>query len=60
MGALAHPGVVLDEAITEPEVPPLPPHIKFERAKQLALARPGDPHRGRIVRELIKGKWRSS
>jgi pyruvate dehydrogenase (quinone) len=55
--ALAHTGgPVLFEAITDPEVPPLPPHIKFEQAKKLAKALPGDPHRGRIIRESIKGK----
>jgi pyruvate dehydrogenase (quinone) len=54
--ALAAPGPVLYEAITDPEVPPLPPHIKFEQAKKLAKALPGDPHASRIIRESIKGK----
>jgi pyruvate dehydrogenase (quinone) len=54
--ALAASGPVLYEAITDPEVPPLPPHIKFEQAKKLAQALPGDPHAGRIIRESIKGK----
>jgi pyruvate dehydrogenase (quinone) len=54
--ALAASGPVLYEAITDPEVPPLPPHIKFEQAKKLAKALPGDPHRRRIVAESIKGK----
>jgi pyruvate dehydrogenase (quinone) len=54
--ALRHPGPVVFEAITDPEVPPLPPHIKFEQAKKLAKALPGDPHTGRIVKESIKGK----
>ena len=54
--ALAAPGPVLYEAITDPEVPPLPPHIKFEQAKKLAKALPGDPHTGRIIKESIKGK----
>jgi pyruvate dehydrogenase (quinone) len=44
------------EAITDPEVPPLPPHIRFEQAKGLASALRGDPARGKIVRESIKGK----
>jgi pyruvate dehydrogenase (quinone) len=45
------------EVITDPEVPPLPPHITFEQAKGLAGAlRAGDPHAGRIVKESIKGK----
>jgi pyruvate dehydrogenase (quinone) len=54
--ALAASGVVVYEAITDPEVPPLPPHIKFEQAKKLAKALPGDPHTGRIITQSIKGK----
>jgi pyruvate dehydrogenase (quinone) len=48
---------VVYEAITDPEVPPLPPHIKLEQARKLgsALAK-GDPHTGRIIRESVKGK----
>jgi pyruvate dehydrogenase (quinone) len=49
---------VLIEAVTDPEVPPLPPHIRFEQAKQLAQALPGDPARGEIVKQSIKGKFR--
>ena len=44
------------EAITDPEVPPLPPHIRFEQAKGLASALRGDPARGQIVKEAVKGK----
>jgi pyruvate dehydrogenase (quinone) len=54
--ALAADGVVVYEAITDPEVPPLPPHVRFEQAKKLAKALPGDPHTGRIIRQSIKGK----
>jgi pyruvate dehydrogenase (quinone) len=54
--ALAADRPVVYEAITDPEVPPLPPHIKFEQAKKLAKALPGDPHAKRIIRESIKGK----
>ena len=55
--ALAHTGgPVLIEAITDPEVPPLPPHIKFEQAKNLAKALPGDPARREIITQSIKGK----
>ena len=48
---------VVFEAITDPEVPPLPPHIRLEQAKSMAsaLAR-GDEHAGRIVKQSIKGK----
>jgi pyruvate dehydrogenase (quinone) len=55
--ALASDGPVVYEAITDPEVPPLPPHIELQQAKKLAKAlAKGDPARGRIVRESLKGK----
>jgi len=54
--ALATDGIVVYEAVTDPEVPPLPPHIKFEQAKKLAKALPGDPARGRIIKQSLKGK----
>ncbi|HEX8977893.1 MAG TPA: thiamine pyrophosphate-requiring protein [Solirubrobacteraceae bacterium] len=54
--ALAAGGPVLIEAITDPEVPPLPPHIRFEQAQKMAHALPGDPARGRIMKESLKGK----
>jgi pyruvate dehydrogenase (quinone) len=54
--ALAAGTPVLIEAITDPEVPPLPPHITFDQAQKLARALPGDPARGEIMRQAIKGK----
>jgi len=55
--ALAADRPVVFEAITDPEVPPLPPHIRFDQAKKMAGAlAAGDPHRGRIVKESVKGK----
>jgi pyruvate dehydrogenase (quinone) len=55
--ALAARRPVVLEAVTDPEVPPLPPHIKLEQATSLAKAlMKGDPHGGRIVTEAIKGK----
>jgi pyruvate dehydrogenase (quinone) len=55
--ALAADGPVLIEAITDPEVPPLPPHISFDQAKSMAMAlAKGDPNRGRIIRQSLKGK----
>ena len=55
--AFAHGGPVVIEAITDPEVPPLPPHIRFEQAVGLAKAlRAGDPSSGQIVKQAIKGK----
>ncbi|MGN6256476.1 MAG: thiamine pyrophosphate-requiring protein [Solirubrobacterales bacterium] len=48
---------VLYEAVTDPEVPPLPPHIKLEQATALAKSLlNGDPHKGRIVSQSLKGK----
>ena len=55
--ALSAGGVVVYEAITDPEVPPLPPHIRFEQAQHMAQAlAKGDPHAGRIIKQSIKGK----
>jgi pyruvate dehydrogenase (quinone) len=55
--ALACDRPVVLEAITDPEVPPLPPHITLEQAKALssALAH-GDPSAGRIIKQAAKGK----
>jgi pyruvate dehydrogenase (quinone) len=45
------------EVITDPEVPPLPPHIRFEQAESLAKAiMGGEPATPKILRESIKGK----
>jgi pyruvate dehydrogenase (quinone) len=55
--ALSARGPVVVEAVTDPEVPPLPPHIEFEQARNLAKAlAKGDPARGQIVRQSLKGK----
>ena len=43
------------EAVVDPEVPPLPPHISLEQAKhftQAALA--GDPDRSRMIRQSLR------
>jgi pyruvate dehydrogenase (quinone) len=54
--ALAAGTPVVLEAITDPEVPPLPPHITFEQASKMAHALPGDPARGEIMRQALKSK----
>jgi len=55
--ALAADRPVVYEAITDPEVPPLPPHIRFEQAQGIMQAlRKGDPARGEIIKQSIKGK----
>jgi pyruvate dehydrogenase (quinone) len=47
--------VVLD-AITDPDVPPLPPHISFEQAKAyLSSLLKGDPDEAGIIKQTIKG-----
>ncbi|MGA7615957.1 MAG: thiamine pyrophosphate-requiring protein [Thermoanaerobaculia bacterium] len=46
---------VVVEAWTDPEVPPLPPHIKWEQAKHFAMATlKRDPHAMRMVRQSLK------
>jgi pyruvate dehydrogenase (quinone) len=48
---------VVYEAVTDPEVPPLPPHITIEQAKALSSAlMSGDPNSGRIVRQSFQQK----
>ncbi|MFZ0041010.1 MAG: thiamine pyrophosphate-requiring protein, partial [Solirubrobacteraceae bacterium] len=47
----------LIEFATDPEVPPLPPHIQFEQAKMLAhTIMEGDPAAPRFVRQSLRGK----
>ncbi len=46
---------VVYEAITDPEVPPLPPHITVEQAHGFASAvLGGDEHAGRMVKESLR------
>ncbi len=48
---------VVYEAVTDPEVPPLPPHITLEQAKALSSALlAGDPKAGQIIRQSLKQK----
>jgi pyruvate dehydrogenase (quinone) len=59
--ALATDGPVVYEAVTDPEVPPLPPHIRFEQAKKMAKAlAKGDPASGDIVRTRCAASCGSS
>jgi pyruvate dehydrogenase (quinone) len=55
--ALAAGRPALVEFVTDPEVPPLPPHIKFEQAKELTrtIAK-GDPAAPHFMRQALKGK----
>jgi pyruvate dehydrogenase (quinone) len=55
--AFASDRPVIYEAVTDPEVPPLPPHITLEQAKALSSALlSGDPNADRIVRQSFKQK----
>jgi pyruvate dehydrogenase (quinone) len=47
------------EAITDPNVPPLPPHIGMDQAKKMgmALIGGGEEDAGAIMKQAIKGKW---
>jgi pyruvate dehydrogenase (quinone) len=54
--ALAADRPVLVEAITDPEVPPLPPHITLEEARNFMRALPHDPDRGAVIKESFKQK----
>ena len=42
------------EAVTDPEVPPLPPHITLEQAKHFAQASLKDPNRGAMIRHSVQ------
>ena len=45
------------DVVTDPEVPPLPPHIRMEHAKGMASALlHGDPESGRVVRQTVRDK----
>jgi pyruvate dehydrogenase (quinone) len=53
--ALAADRPVVVDAITDPDVPPLPPHITFEQAKAYASAiSKGDPERRGIIRQTFR------
>ncbi len=43
------------EAVVDPEIPPLPPHITFEQARNFAQAAlHGDPERGGMIRRSLR------
>jgi pyruvate dehydrogenase (quinone) len=55
--ALAADRPVIYEAVTDPNVPPLPPHITIEQAKALTSALlKGDPDARQIVKQSFKQK----
>ncbi|HEY1370552.1 MAG TPA: thiamine pyrophosphate-requiring protein [Gaiellaceae bacterium] len=55
--ALAADRPCLVEAVTDPEVPPLPPHITLEQAQHFMQAvLHGDPNAGRLIRQSLTQK----
>ncbi len=55
--ALAAGRPALIEFVTDPEVPPLPPHISFEQVRELAHTLvAGDPAAPRFMRQSLRGK----
>jgi pyruvate dehydrogenase (quinone) len=55
--ALSSDRPVVIEAITDPEVPPLPPHITIEEAQSFAFSLiRGDQHAGRMIVQSAKQK----
>ena len=48
---------VVVDALTDPNVPPLPPHTTWSEAKAMISALwKGDPDSGAIIRQSFKGK----
>ena len=55
--ALAHPGPVLYEAVTDPNMPPLPPQMRFETMRNMTRAFiKGDPAARDIMRHAIRAR----
>jgi pyruvate dehydrogenase (quinone) len=53
--AAGRPAVL--DFVTDPEVPPLPPHVRFEQAKELAHAIvQGDPATPRFMKQSLRAK----
>jgi pyruvate dehydrogenase (quinone) len=56
--ALAADRPVVLEAVTDPEIAPLPPHIKYEEAKKLVMAlAKGDPERVGVLEKSLQQKY---
>jgi len=54
--AMASDRPCIVEAITDPDVPTLPPHITLEQAKNFATSLlKGDPEEGGILKQAVKG-----
>ena len=56
--AIAARRPVVVEAFTDPDIPPLPPHIEVQQAKKmLASLIKGDPQRWRVIKQSAKEMW---
>jgi pyruvate dehydrogenase (quinone) len=56
--AVAADRPVLVECHTDPEVPPLPPHISFKQAKNfMSSIAHGDSHRWQMIENAAKQTW---
>lgn len=54
--ALAADRPVVVDAVTDPNVPPLPPHITWEQAKAMMSSLiKGDPDASEVVKQSFKG-----
>jgi pyruvate dehydrogenase (quinone) len=57
--ALSSDRPVLIDALTDPNVPPLPPHVPLEHAKGVVSSvLKGDPDSADMIRQTVKGKVR--
>jgi pyruvate dehydrogenase (quinone) len=53
--ALASDRPVVLDVYTDPDVPPLPPHVSFKQARQFAESLvKGDPDRASVIRQSVK------
>ncbi len=53
--ALATSGPVLLEVKTDPEVPPLPPHISMQQARNfMGMLLKGDEREGSLLKETVR------
>jgi pyruvate dehydrogenase (quinone) len=52
--ALSAKRPVLIEFVTDPDVPPLPPHISFDEAKRYMHALPKEKHAGELIKETAR------
>jgi pyruvate dehydrogenase (quinone) len=56
--AFAEPGPVVIEFVTDPDVPPLPPHITFAQARAfMSSVASGDRNAAGMVRQALREVW---